>query len=108
VRLWDTVTGAPLQTLKGYASEITSVAISLDGKVVASGSCDGTVQVWDVITGAPLLTLEGHSHQVHSIAFSPDGKLVASGLDDMTVRLWDAITDRRCKRSRAMRTQFGQ
>jgi WD40 repeat protein len=92
VRLWDAVTGAPLQTLKGHSGWVTPVAFSPDGKMVVSGSRDKTVRLWDAVTGAALQTLEGHSGVVWSVAFSPDGKLVASGSVDKTVRLWDAVT----------------
>jgi WD40 repeat protein len=34
VRLWDTVTGAALQTLEGHSGSIRSVAFSPDGKQV--------------------------------------------------------------------------
>jgi WD40 repeat protein len=92
VRLWDTATGAALQTLKGHSSYVNSVAFSTDGKVLASGSDDKTVRLWDTATGAALQTLEGHSSYVHSVAFSTDGKVLASGSGDKTVRLWDTAT----------------
>jgi WD40 repeat protein len=91
VRLWDAVTGAPLQTPEGHLNRVMSVAFSPDGKVVASGSY-GTVRLCDAVTGAPLQTFEGHSSWVWSVAFSPDGKVVASGSYDRTVRLWDVVT----------------
>ena len=87
VRLWDAVTGAPLQTLEGHSGWVYLVAFSPDGKLVALGSGDKTVRLWDAVMGAPLQTLEGHSGWVGSVAFSPDGKLVASGSGDGTVRL---------------------
>jgi len=34
VRLWDAVTGAPLQTLEGHSGWVNSVAFSLDGKLL--------------------------------------------------------------------------
>ena len=57
VQLWDTATGAPLQTLKGHMGLVSSVAFSPDGKQVVSGSGDKTVQLWDAATGALLQTL---------------------------------------------------
>jgi WD40 repeat protein len=91
VRLWDTVTGAALQTLKGHSGWVTSIAFSSDGKQIVSGSDDEMVRLWDAVTGAALQTLEGYSNRVNSVAFSPDGKQVVSGSGDKTVRLWDAV-----------------
>ena len=65
-----------LQTLEGHSGRVWSVAFSLDGTQVVSGSGDMTVWLWDVATGAALQTLEGHSGSVSSVAFSPDGKLL--------------------------------
>ena len=71
-------------------SNINGIAISPDGRTLASGSGDQTVRLWEVSSGALKQTLQGHSSWVRSVAFSPDGRTLASGSDDQTVRLWDA------------------
>ena len=76
-------------TLKGHSDWVQSVAFSPDGKLLASGSSDGTVKLWDAATGSTLQTLDGGSLEVGPVAFSPNGKLLASGSLDGVVRLWD-------------------
>ena len=39
-------------TLVGHCSFVNSVAFSLDGKFIVSGSNDNLVKIWDAATGA--------------------------------------------------------
>src|SRR3569833_3246030 len=64
---------ACLQTLEGHSNTVSSVAFSLDGAQLASGSWCNTNKLWDTKTGACTATLEGLSSEVSSVAFSPDG-----------------------------------
>ncbi len=84
--------GTTLLTYTGHSDFIIEVAWSPDGKYIASGSFDKTVQVWDATTGKRLLNYTGHSDRVYSVAWSPDGKYIASGSRDSTVQVWEALT----------------
>jgi WD40 repeat protein len=83
---------AELQTLEGHSDYVNSVAFSLDGRLLASGSDHHTIRLWDPITGTLQRTLRGHSDSISSVVFSPNGRLLASGSDDRTLRLWDPAT----------------
>ena len=85
--------GQARATLRGHELPVSSVAFTGDGKLLASGSHDGTIKLWDVATAKQRLSLDGHSGwPVFSVAFSPDGKQLASGSHDRTTKLWDVAT----------------
>ncbi|TEB33592.1 WD40 repeat-like protein [Coprinellus micaceus] len=83
---WST----PLMRIN-VGSQVWGVAVSPDGKCIASGSEDGLVRIWDAQDGKEVEVLEGHSQCVNSVAFSGDGQHLASGSADCTVRLWDVM-----------------
>ena len=91
-----------IAVLTSRTSSVLSVAFSADGRTVASGNFDGSVQLWDVATGRQIgHPLNGHLgplNSAYSVAFSPDGHTLASGNDYGTVLLWDVATRRQIKR----------
>jgi WD40 repeat protein/serine/threonine protein kinase len=91
VRVCTQKAGAALSqtTCSGHTGPCLGVALSADGKLVASSSCDGTARVWDAETGEELVTFEGHVGNVHGVAFSPDARRLATAGADETVRIWD-------------------
>ncbi|MDY6786457.1 MAG: DnaJ domain-containing protein [Cyanobacteriota bacterium] len=75
-------------TFEKHSDVVTSIAVSPDGKIFATGSYDQTVVLWQLSSGRILRTLKGHFDRIYCVAISPDGKLVASGSGDNNVKLW--------------------
>ncbi|CAG7853315.1 Dynein assembly factor with WDR repeat domains 1 AltName: Full=Outer row dynein assembly protein 16 [Serendipita indica DSM 11827] len=83
----------PNHALSGHIKEVECLAFSPDGRLIASGSRDGTARIWDVSTGARVgQSLRGHEESVQSLDFSPDGMRIVTGGWDRTIRQWDAAT----------------
>ncbi|MCO4743820.1 MAG: WD40 repeat domain-containing protein [Proteobacteria bacterium] len=94
IRVWDTANGKELHALEGHAYEVFALAISPDGRWLASGggmrdaeSQERHVRVWRLEAGKASKVLAGSQSAVRGVAFSPDGwRLAAVG--DESVRVW--------------------
>ena len=74
----------------GHALPVRCVAVSRDGKLLATGSEDKTVKVWDVATGREVATLTGPTDRVNAVGFVGPNAVVAAGAGkpDHRVRWW--------------------
>lgn len=92
VHVRDVIAGEGSVVLNRYPQRIISLAFSLDGSRLASGTYDNAVVIWNPCTGDLLTILSGHFRAVTSIAFSPDGGRIVSGSSDKTIRVWDVAS----------------
>lgn len=53
----DAASGRRLARFRGHASSVTSAALSPDGRLLLSGSNDGTARIWSVATGAEMVRM---------------------------------------------------
>ncbi|PNG99002.1 WD repeat domain-containing protein, partial [Tetrabaena socialis] len=89
-----------LSAAAAHTADVTCVAVSPDGGLLATASEDKTVIVWQVGGGDAGLrwraTLEGHFKCVTGVAWAPPGPpgappRLASVSDDLTVRIWELL-----------------
>ena len=108
-RLWDVQRGACIRLFLGHSDSVTAMAISPDGRTLASaGEClgihsssfspvltrttaglDSSIWLWDLGSSRPIKKMTGHKGPIQSLSFSAESSLLVSGSLDCTVRCWD-------------------
>jgi hypothetical protein len=71
-----------------HTDQVAAVALSVDDKLVLSGSRDGSLRLWDVASGEALCVFQNPGGAITAVAVSPDGRWALSGSQDKSVRLW--------------------
>jgi WD40 repeat protein/DNA-binding SARP family transcriptional activator len=87
--LVDASTGRALRTYHGGGS---NAALSPDGKILANGQDDGSINFRTLATGALVTVPNAHQGAISNVDFTPDGKhVITSGVDALS-RMWDVGT----------------
>jgi WD40 repeat protein len=91
LRIFNVDTGELMRTIRGHEGGINCLALSPDGKMLASAGSTRAF-LWDVASGKQLRPLKVSG--VSTLAFSPDGtKLITGGQDhEHSVRIFDCQT----------------
>jgi WD40 repeat protein len=79
---------------EGHGNPVTVATITSDGKILASASVNGTIQLWETVTGQCLYTLEGQDSTITAATFTPNCEILASASVNGIVQVWDTATGR--------------
>jgi WD40 repeat protein len=107
IRLFDVATGRLLVQFGRQPGGVTRLALSPDGKTLASLGVDGSVDLWEALTGTFCRRVRPSDlapPNAFGAAFSPDGTMLAVCTDE--VELWDVARAKLIRRFG--KTQFGR
>ncbi|MFQ3592655.1 MAG: hypothetical protein SNJ82_05610 [Gemmataceae bacterium] len=97
---WDTQKRTRIRALEAHDKWVRNLAISPDGRLVASVGDDMLAKLFEVATGKLVHTLKGHKERtpthfpsmLYAVAWSADGKSLATADKVGTIQIWDATT----------------
>ena len=78
-------------SLNSHPDNASSIAWSVDGSRIVTGSGSGMIRAFDAVTGALRFEMAAHKRAVYSLSFSPDGTQLASGGHGGIVQVWDTV-----------------
>jgi len=93
INAWSTTSGAMVGEWRLPGAEHSRhLAISADGRLLATGCSDTTIALLETSGGRVVRALGPTGSSVWALAFSPDGSRMASGGFDRCIHIWDTAT----------------
>lgn len=90
---FNLLTGAILQSYRGHTESIVGMAVSPDGKLLATGDFRRAIQVRDIASGEIVHSFFGHRAAIWGLSFAPDSQQLVSASDDGDIVVWDLRED---------------
>lgn len=81
---------SPSKKLYGHEKDVSSLAVSPDGKYLASGSWKNNVILWNLDSFKQVWKFKAHKSTVEKIDFGPDSRYFVSCSNDANAHIWDA------------------
>ncbi len=82
------ITAGPL----AHGGKVQAIAVSPNGRWLATAGDDGTAQLWNMADGTPHSKRLEHEGPISCVRFDPQSQKLLTCSEDQTARLWDAAT----------------
>lgn len=93
IDLWRMDSGRRLHQRPGHDTPVEKLAVSPDGKILASSDYKPMLRLWDTATGKPLLSLAGWDEFASAgLGFSADGQRLISVSRKGKLQMWEVAT----------------
>ncbi|CAG8473665.1 8460_t:CDS:2 [Ambispora gerdemannii] len=99
VKKWDIKTGKKLHVFPGGRKElkeydghnnvVLALAVSSDGKYLASGGADKKINIWSVQDNTLMTCFKQHKEGITGLAFRKGSNQLYSASNDRTIKLWN-------------------
>ena len=79
----------------GHTDRVNGISFSRDGRILATGSSDGTAVVWDVDTPSAalqLMTIGAQMGSIGDVGFMPNGTFLAAAGSNSVAKIWNLGT----------------
>jgi WD40 repeat protein/serine/threonine protein kinase/cytochrome c-type biogenesis protein CcmH/NrfG len=87
--LFDAGSGERLRNLRPHPGVAICVAVSPDGRTVATGGSDRCLRLWNLESGECVQSLQGHEAFVSALSWVASTNRIVTGGADGTSRVWD-------------------